>query len=706
MSRLAQYIVKYRKPIILLYLLLIIPSFWGYVHTGTGYDISGYLPPELESRVGNEILEEKFNLSGIGMIVVKDKQVSEIGSLVSDLKELDGVDDVIWPGSFIDVAIPVDFWDGQIKEAFVHNRDTMLLQVIFKEDARSPRTHRAVKQIHILADVYGQTVFGGEPAVVNEMQEKTEEEIFYYTSLAIISTLVVLTISVKSYLYPWLFMLSVLTAVTINMGSNYFLGEISFLTDSVASVMQLGISLNYSIFLMHRFEEEKKNHSSIEEAMVSTLRKTATAITTSAVTTISSFSAMMLMEHGIGQDMGLVLAKGIFLSLVVTLTLLPGLLIVFDRLNTGLQHPGLLPSFAPLARFVIKGRWLLLFLFFIVLYPANWAQRQVDYYYAMENYLPEDAQSVKDTSYVMETIGAGNFVFIITEDKGNAYEYLLTTKLKDLGGVEEVSALTEQADPAIPEMIIPEEVIDEHKADGYRQLQAYISNFEDEEEIFKVVDNIREATSPLFDEYYVAGETALNRDTAMLSEIDSTRVPLVTMISIGLIIALSFKSLSLPIILILVIQASIWINMSLVYLQGITVASLTPIIIGAIQLGATVDYAIYFTVRYRDNLDFSQNRLDALRKTIDEVGQSIFTSALTLFAATVGISQLASIVATVEITMIIGRGALISMAMIFLCLPSLLITFNKIIRPTTVNWPDIPYNKGSDDSEREESLTV
>jgi len=698
MTRLARLVVKYRRPIMIFYLVLLIPSLLGYIHTGTDYDLMGYMPPELESRQGNEILEDKFELAGVGMLLVKDKAVYRIRELVSEVEALEGVDEVFWPDDFIDVTIPVDFWDEELRDRFIYNRDTMLLQVLFEESARSPKTHRAVEQINWIAADNEQIVFGGEPAIVNEIQEKTEEEIFYYLALAIVALLLVLTLSLRSYLDPWLFIFAVGTAVVINMGSNYFLGEISFLTDSVAAVMQLGISLNYSIFLMHRFEEEKSKHSSITEAMESAIAKTAAAITTSAITTISSFTALIFMEHGLGQDMGIVLAKGIFLSLVVTLTFLPGLLLTFNRIGMRLQHRILLPSFEPVARIMEKGRWVFLLLFFLLLYPSFWAQEQVSYYYAFEEYLPDDSPAVQDLEHITETIGAGDFVYIVTEDKGSALEYVLVGELKKIAEVDEIASLTEQADPAIPEMIIPVEVIEEYKTDGYRYLQVFVADVEDEEEIFAVVDDIRETTARIFDEYYVTGETALTRDMAIISERDSPRVLVITILSIALIIGISFRSFMLPLILILVIQTSIWINMGVVYFQDLTVSSLTPIMIGAIQLGATVDYAIYFTVRYRNNLDNCPSRIEAAGKTINETGRSIFTSALTLFAATIGISQMATVVATVELSAIIGRGALISMGMIFLGLPSLLLTFDKLIRPTTAGWPALPYASSKQDS--------
>jgi len=698
MARFAHLVVKYRRPIMIFYLVLLIPSFLGYIHTGTDYDLMGYMPPELESRRGNEILEDKFELAGVGMLLVKDKSVYRIRELVSEVEALEGIDEVFWPDDFIDLTIPIDFWDEQLRERFIYNQDTMLLQVLFEESARSPKTHQAVEQINWIIADNEQIVFGGEPAIVNEIQEKTEEEIFYYLALAIIALLLVLTLSLRSYLDPWLFIFAVSTAVAINMGSNYFLGEISFLTDSVAAVMQLGISLNYSIFLMHRFEEEKSKHTSITEAMESAIAKTAAAITTSAITTISSFTALVFMEHGLGQDMGIVLAKGIFFSLVVTLTFLPGLLLTFNRIGMRLQHRILLPSFEPVARIMEKGRWGFLLLFFFLLYPSFWAQEQVSYYYAFEEYLPEDSQVVQDLEHITETIGAEEFVYIVTEDKGSAREFALVGELRKIAEVDEIASLTEQADPAIPEMIIPVEVIEEYKTDGYRYLQVFVADVEDEEEIFAVVDDIRETTARIFDEYYVTGETALTRDMAIISERDSPRVLVITILSIALIIGISFRSFMLPLILILVIQTSIWINMGVVYFQDLTVSSLTPIMIGAIQLGATVDYAIYFIVRYRNNLDNCPNRIEAAEKTINETGRSIFTSALTLFAATIGISQMATVVATVELSAIIGRGALISMGMIFLGLPSLLLTFDKLIRPTTAGWPALPYASSKQDS--------
>ncbi len=686
---LGRFVVKYRKVIIIAYVILLFPAIVGFFFTRTNYDLLSYMPDDLNSKTGEQLLEDKFSLSGLGLIMAREKKPWQVRKLISSVEQVSGVSKVVWLGDFADIYVPVDFIEPAIRDRFVSG-DTVLLQVQFDENARSKKTNDAVGAILGIIDGDTDILFGGEPAIISEMQKTVDKEIPLYAAVAVAMILLILNLSVSSYLDPLLFLLSVGVAVLINMGTNLFLGEISFITASIASVMQLGISLDYSIFLMHRFEEEKKKHDSVEKAMESTVSKTITAIASSALTTIGGFAALMVMKNGIGQDLGLVLAKGITISLIVNLTLLPSLLLVFYEKSSRFKHRIVLPSFKPISRWIVKGKWALLVLFGLLLVPSYLAQSKVEYYYSNENYLPQTALSVQDTREITKAYGASDVVYVLTRDEGRVREHGLAAEMGKIAAVDSVVAISEQVDMAIPDAIIPGEVISEFTGDGYRYCLVFLKSFEDEQTGFAAIDEIRAAAGRLYDQYYVTGPSAMTRDLASLVDIDARNVALVSIICITLIVALSFKSFSIPLILILAIELAIWINLSFVYYQNQTVSSLTPMIIGAIQLGATVDYAILFGLRYQENLGQFYRRVDAIRQTIEDTGQSIFTSALTLASATLGISFIASIKTTGEMTMLIGRGAIVSMLVIFLVLPSLFLLFDRFVGKTTVGWPAVP----------------
>lgn len=686
---LGRLIVRYRKTILIVYMLLLIPAAFGYLLTDVNYDILSYLPDHLNSKQGEEIIEEEFSISGLGLLMARDKKNYQIAQLLNEIESVNGVDEVLWLGDYSDIYIPQEFIDPQIRERFVSG-DTVLMQVRFEESARSEITTAAVGDIRSVIAGDRDLFFGGEPAILVDMQKGIDEEAFLYTAIAVIMILLVLTLATSLYLDPILFLIAVGVAIVINMGSNIFQGEISFMTASIAAVMQLGISLDYAIFLMHRFEEEKGKFKRVEDAMVSTINKTAVTVASSGLTTIGGFAALIAMQNGIGSDMGIVLGKGIVVSLIVTLTFLPGLILFFYRFSSRYKHRILLPSFQPFSGLLIKFRWIFLLLFLVVGIPAFLAQGNVNYYYSNTHYLPRNSEAAIATDEIMAEYGAVDVAYLVSPDKGRHHDLSLVKKIREVENVESVMAISEQVDPAIPDLIIPGDVMDEFKAGGYRNIMIFLQGSEDEQSLFASIDSIRSIAGSLHEEYYLAGPSALTRDMATLSEIDARTVALVSVAAIGLIVAISFKSLTLPLILVLAVQLSIWLNIGILYYQDNTVASLTPIIIGAIQLGATVDYAILYTLRYRENLLLIPERLSAAKKTIEDTGRPILTSALILFSATFGISIIAGIKTTREMTMLIGRGAIISMVVMFTLLPALLLLTDKIISGTTINWPKLP----------------
>jgi predicted RND superfamily exporter protein len=686
MAWLGKFVVKHRKAIIVTYVIILIPAIIGFFFTRTNYDLLSYMPDRLNSKQGEQVLEEEFALSGMGLIMVRGKAGWQIKELISKIEELDGIDKVAWMGDYADIYVPVEFIEPMVKERF-SSGDSVLLQVQFAENARTEKTNKAVVAIKKIIADDPDILFGGEPAIITEMQETVDREIPLYAIIAVVTILFILNLSIGSYLDPILFLASVGVAVLINMGTNLFLGEISFMTASIAAVMQLGISLDYSIFLMHRYEEERNKFNSLEEAMESTVSKTATAIASSALTTIGGFAALLVMQNGIGRDMGMVLGKGITISLIVNLTFLPSLLLVFNKASSRFRHKVLLPSFKPLARLIVKGRWVFLALFFLLLVPSYLAQGKVQYYYSNKHYLPRGAPSTQATEEIADEYGVADPVYIITRNEGRVKEQQLVSELNRIDAVDSVVAISEQVDLAIPEPLIPEEIIKEFAGENYRYCLAFLKNIEDEQSVFETIDEIKEVAGRQHDQYYVTGPSAMTRDLASLVDTDARNVAIVSIVCIALIIAISFKSLAIPLILILAIQLAIWINLSFPYYQSLNVSSLTPMIIGAIQLGATVDYAILFGLRYQENILLFDRRVDALRQTIEDAGQSILTSALTLASATIGIALIASIKTTGEMTMLIGRGAIISMLIIFFGLPPLFLLSERLIAKTTAGWP-------------------
>lgn len=679
----ANFIVRHKVAVLLVFLALMIPSLLGILLTRENYDILSYMPGDLNSRQGEVILEQEFKLSGYGLVVISGKENWQVLDVKSRIESVPGVDQVLWLDTYENITVPAEFMDLEIRDRFFSG-DSTILQVLFKENSRSGATREAVVKIReIIGDA---ALFGGEPVIINDLQTTTSREMIYYMLIGLVCIYLVLSASMTSFLEPVLFLVSIGIAIVLNMGSNIIRGEISFITGSIAAVMQLGVSMDYSIFLLHRFEEEKQKFPSIEGAMVSALSKTGMPVAASALTTLAGFLALMFMKNGIGSDLGFVLGKGILFSLLVNMTVIPGLILIFSRFADKHRHKPILPTFHKLSRWILKYRWVFFAVMIVVSVPSYLAQKNLDYYYTNEHYLPDTSRSVADSRKAGELFGATEIAYVIIPDEGRVREKELMDQIKTIPVVDSVLGLSEQVEMAVPEDFIPDAVKDQFKNGKYRYFQVFITTSADDPRTFDAIDQMRKSAGLAFNEYYVTGSAALARDMASLVDTDTRNVTFISIGLILLILALSFQSLSLPFLLVLAIELAVWVNLGIPYFQGTAVSSMTSIVIGAIQLGATVDYAILFTSRYRENLDVFQNKLEAMRQTITDTGRSILTSALTMLSATLGISVMASIKTTGELSLMIGRGAIISMMVIFLGLPSILLIMDGIISKTTRNW--------------------
>lgn len=676
------FILKHKKWIVIFFALMMIPSIIGNIKTEINYDMAAYLPEELNSVKGNKILSEEFGLSDTLYLLLHDKELWDVAELKEELESVRGIDEVTWLNDYTDINVPRDFIPGEIKDQFISGKST-ILQIQINSGPQDTSTAITIEKIQEIAG--DGAYLGGESVMSYELKQILDKEKIIYFAIGAIAIFILLALSTTSIFEPFVFLLAIGAAIILNLGTNIIFGSISYMTASIAAIIQLAVSVDYSIFLLHRYREEKEKNISNESAMISAVSKTSTTVTASGLTTIAGFLALLIMKVSIGRDLGLVLAKGVVFSLITTLVLLPCLLLMLDRLISRSRHRVFLPRFNLVSKIMIRGRWIFIALVIILIIPSFFASRNLDTYSSLARTLPENASSIETTEKIKEEFSKGEIIYVITSDKDIIREKQLVGRIKTIPAVDSVTGISEIVDTSIPETFIPDELTERFSNSKYSYFLVQLSSGIEDPMTIGAIEKIDDYASQEYDDYYITGEAVLQKDMSQLAAVDLKYVSIMSMVLIAIILAISFKSIILPVILIMVIQLAIWINLSIPFIAGQPVYYLTSIFIYAIQLGATVDYAILLTMRYRENLKVYRP-LEAMQKTIDNVGRSIFTSALILFAGTAGITLMSKIGTTSELTNMIGRGALISMALIYLGLPALLVVLDKFIGWTTIGW--------------------
>ncbi|WP_040213648.1 efflux RND transporter permease subunit [Clostridium polynesiense] len=681
MRKIAAFIVKHKKLIIGFYVLILLLSAVSMQFVTIEYDLSSYLPKEINSIKGKNKLSEDFNIKGTANLMVKEKELYKVKKLKEDIESLPAVESVIWLDDAEDIHKPVDFMDKALSKRFISG-EYSLLQLQFAEGNDTLATRKAIDEIDKMTEM--EHYIGGQAAVSKDMQDTANRELFNYSVVAFIIITIILLISSRAYYEPILFFAAIGAAILLNMGTNIIFGSISSNTHSVASILQLAVSMDYSIFLLHRFHEEAENMDQ-NSAMIEAIVKTFSSVSSSALTTVGGFLALVAMHYGIGKDMGLVLAKGVFFSLVTVVTLLPCLILVSERFS-GYKHKILLPDFKRISGWMVKRRKFALVLAMLLVLPAFLGQSKLKYYYSTEKTLSTKSQSVKSNEKIEEIFGSSNELILLVPKVDKTKLKSMADEIDSLEKVDSVQGLYSMADETLPDFLIPKQVRATFESDKYTyfilNINAPIEGLETKEIIKKIQSTADKYTK----EWYVTGEAAIYMDLQQVTSQDFNRVTIISIIIIGLILLFTFKSLVLSLILVFVIQLGIWINLSIPYFLGSKLNFIAFIIIGAIQLGATVDYAILFTSRYKENLE-AYKPLEAMKKTIEDTGRSVFTSALILMAGTFSISFITTIKSASELTLLIGRGAFISLLLVYMLLPALLLIFGPLIRRTTLNWP-------------------
>lgn len=689
MGKISRFIVKQRDKILLIACLLLIPSIIGYLNTDINYDILSYLPEECESMKGQNILDKDFNLASVGMLVTNDLSDKEVVKLENKVEKINGVKDVLWRDDVMDITFPREMIPDEIQDQ-LYSGDSTLLIVTFDESTASKKTMNAINQIKKTTnkDCY----ITGMSSMAEDTKDLANSEMVKYILIAVALSLVVLYLGLESNIAPIIFMVGIIFPIVYNFGSNVILGSISYVTQALAAILQLAVTMDYSIFLLHRYQEEKKKpeNATNEDAMAKAIQATFTSITSSSITTVAGFLTLCFMQLHLGGDIGLVMAKGVVLGVLCTILVLPSLLMHFDTQIEKYTHKTLIRELHKVPGFVVKHAKLLLVVGLCLFIPMGYAQSHVKQYYDLTSSLPEELTSVTGAKELKEKFNMNTTHFILVKDSLDTKEMQsLIHEIEDIKGMETVIAYEKFVGGGVPTSFEPETVQDMFQNGGYKMIIANSDYHAASEEETVQLKEMRKVLNKYDKKSLITGEGALTQDLIDIANTDFTTVNVLSIVAIFIIILITFKSPSLAVILVLAIELAITINMGIPYLTNTTLPFIASIVIGTIQLGACVDYAILMTTRYREELYFQKDAKKAIKTAIQKCAPSIITSGCSFFAACIGVAYISRMDMISSLCELLARGAIISVISIIFILPSMLLLANKFIEKTTKNWPKV-----------------
>lgn len=681
MRKFTKFISHHPRLVLLIMTMLLIPSIISYKNTGVNYNILSYLPADLKSTQGQNILDKDFKNAATVMVIL-DGSDRDAEELKKEIMKIDGVEDVISRTSIIGDSIPSDFLPDKIKNIF-YSKGSTLMMVKFNEPASSFKTMNAIESIRNIQS--NKKYLSGVSSLVKDTKDLIDKETVIYVGLAIVLGLIILSITNESTVIPFVFMLTIGYAVIYNFGTNIFLGEISYLTKAIAAVLQLAVTMDYSIFLYHRYVEEKKKRNSRNEAMDRAIQNTFTSLFSSSLTTIAGFLVLILMRLTLGKDIGLVMAKGVLIGLLCTVIVLPPMLLIAEKAVNRYNHKVLLPSFNRLADFDINKRKILALVFILLFIPAIIGSNNTKLYYNLDRSLPQDLDSIISLNKMKKDYNMASTHFIIVkEDLSNSNLTSMIDELEKVDGINTVLSTHSITGVTLPAEFLPSKLRDNFVKDGYQMIMINSEYQTASPEVNRQIEKIRNIISK-YDEGYLTGEAVLTDDLTEVSEKDFKMVNIASIITVFIIIAVAFKSIGIPIILISAIELAIQINMAIPYYLGQTIPFITSIIIGVIQLGSTIDYSILMTDRFLHEYRKTKDLNNSLRVSVKETSKSIVTSALSFMAATIGVGLYSKMEIVSTICMFLARGAIISMLVIIILLPAILSVTFPFIKKTTKN---------------------
>ncbi|EGS29617.1 MMPL family protein [Peptoniphilus sp. oral taxon 375 str. F0436] len=680
MKKFTKFISYHPRLVLFITTLLLIPSAIGYKMTAVNYDILTYLPQNLKSTEGQNILDKNFNNAATGMLILKGTD-QDAEKLREEILKIDGVEDVVSKSSIVGNSVPDEFLPDNIKDVF-YAEDSTLMLVKFKNSASSFETMSAIDQIKNLESK--EKYLSGISSLVKDTKDVIDKETPIYVALAVVLGLIVLALTNESTFIPFVFILTIGYAVAYNFGTNIFLGEISYITKAIAAILQLAVTMDYSIFLYHRYVEEKKYKENKNAAMDVALQETISSLFASSLTTFAGFIVLILMELSLGKDIGLVMSKGVVIGLLTTVTVLPAMLLLVEKLVLKYNHRVLLPSFDRLSEFNIRHKRIIFMVFLGLFIPALIGSLNTKVYYNLDRSLPQDLDSIVALKKMKKDYNMATTHFIVVKDNlSNTALDSLIDELEEVDGVNSVLGTNTMTGVALPEEILPQKVTDNFAKDGYKMIMVNSEYQTASEKVKAQIQEIRRIINKYDPEGYLTGEAVLTDDLTVISNKDFKRVNIVSIAVVFLIIALVFKSFGIPIILIAAIELAIQINMGLPFYMGQTIPFITSIIIGVIQLGSTIDYSILMTNRFLAEYQTLGDVDEALKLATKETSKSIVTSGLSFMAATIGVGFYSKMEIVSTICTFLARGAIISMIVIILFLPAVISVSFPLIKKTT-----------------------
>lgn len=686
MKRIAKFIAYHPKTITIIAVLLLIPAAIGYINTFVNYDILSYLPGDLDSVKGENELDETFNSASMSFLVIEDMPSKDVAALKEKIAKVDNVSSVIWVNDIADISIPQEIIPQAVKDIF-YSKDgkcTMML-IQYKYKAVTDETMQAIEDVRGLLN--NQCFLSGMGVIMKDTRDLADSQAPVFIAIAIAIALVVMTFCMESWVEPWVLLAALCMAVVYNMGTNLIFGQISYITQCIAAILQLGVTMDYSVFLIDRFEEEKPKYADKRDAMASAIQGAFLSLSGSSLTTIFGFLALCFMDLSLGKDIGLVMAKGVVFGVLTVTIVLPALVLQCDKIIHKYRHRSFIPKFDKLNNFVVNHKKVWVAIFVVLFIPSYIMQSNVNVYYSMDRMLPDDIGCIAALNKMKDEFNMATSHFIIVDDSLDASDLVkMENEIKDTAGVTNMVAYNNFVGSGIPDSMIPDELKSIAKSGGRQMILVNTSYVAATDECNEQLTKINNIVKKYDKNGYVTGEGAMYKDLIDITDHDFKLTSILSILSIFILIAIIFKSISIPTILVMSIELAIFVNKAISFATGTTLSFIAPTIIGCVQLGATVDYAILLTTRFREEMRNGHNKLDAIKIAANASDRSIFQSALVFFGATFGVFLTCDIKIVKEVCLLLARGSLISAGVIVFMLTPLLLVFEGVIEKTTYDF--------------------
>ena len=681
-----KWVVKCRIPILILAVILLIPSLIGMIMTRINYDMLTYLPGDIDTVVGQDILMDEFGKGAFSFVIIEGMDPEDVSSLREDISHVDHVDTVLWYDDFTDVSVPMEMLPSKLYDAF-NSGDSTMLAIFFDTSTSSDDTMEAITEIRSIAGK--QCFVSGMSAMVTDLKDLCEKEEPIYVGIAVALACVAMMIFMDNWISPFVFLLSIGMAILLNMGTNYFLGEISYLTKALSAVLQLAVTMDYSIFLWHSYEEQKTMYDDNKEAMAVAINTTLTSVVGSSITTVAGFIALCFMSYTLGLDLGVVMAKGVILGVIGCVTTLPSMILLLDKVLQKTSHKSLLPDMGKVASGITKVFPVFLILFLVLVLPSylSYKATNKEVYYDLGETLPEDMAYVVANSRLQEDFGVGaTHMVLVSTDVSDTDVRAMIHEMEKVDGIKYALGLESVVGPLVPEEMLPESVKEVLKSDDWELLLVNSEYKTATDEVNAQINELNTILKKYDPKGMLIGEAPCTKDLIETTDQDFKVVNAVSIVAIFVIIALVEKSITLPLILVAVIELSIFINLGLAHLTGTSLPFIAPICISTIQLGATVDYAILMTTRYKQERYEGKNKRDAVTNALKVSIPSIIVSAMGLFSATFGVALYSDVDIISSLCDLMARGAIVSMFAVILFLPAMFMLFDKVICITSIGF--------------------